>query len=56
MAALRGTAVNTDPRQTIANSPMSWLQIVAIALTIALNGLDGFDVQGTLTISNQATF
>jgi MFS family permease len=37
--------VSTDPRQTIANSPMSWLQIAAVAITVALNGLDGFDVQ-----------
>jgi benzoate transport len=36
--------VNTDPRLTIANSPMSPLQIVAVALTIGLNALDGFDV------------
>ncbi|MEP7313275.1 MAG: MFS transporter [Pseudomonadota bacterium] len=36
--------MNTDPRQTIANSPMSTLQIVAVALTIGLNALDGFDV------------
>jgi hypothetical protein len=36
--------VNTDPRQTLAVSRMSVLQIVAVALTIALNALDGFDV------------
>jgi benzoate transport len=36
--------VNTDPRQTLANSPMSVLQIVVVALTIGLNALDGFDV------------
>jgi benzoate transport len=36
--------VNTDPRQTLANSPMSMLQIVAVAITIGLNALDGFDV------------
>jgi benzoate transport len=36
--------VNTDPRQTLANSPMSLLQIVVVALTIGLNALDGFDV------------
>jgi benzoate transport len=36
--------VNTDPRETIANSPMSALQIVAVAITIGLNALDGFDV------------
>src|SRR5207237_4744336 len=36
--------MNTDPRQIIANSPMRTLQIVAVALTIGLNALDGFDV------------
>jgi MFS family permease len=36
--------VNTDPRQTLANAPMSALQILVVALTIGLNGLDGFDV------------
>lgn len=34
----------TDPRDTIANSPMSFLQIVAVALTLSLCALDGFDV------------
>ncbi len=33
-----------DPRQTLANSPMSVLQIIIVALTVGLNGLDGFDV------------
>jgi benzoate transport len=36
--------LNIDPRETIANSPMSTLQIVAVAITIGLNALDGFDV------------
>lgn len=35
---------NTDPRETIMNSPMSTMQIVAVAITIGLNALDGFDV------------
>jgi MFS transporter, AAHS family, vanillate permease len=34
----------TDPRTTIATAPMSVLQVIAIAITIGLNGLDGFDV------------
>ena len=34
----------TDPRDVIADSPMSRLQIVVVAITIALNALDGFDV------------
>lgn len=36
--------MNTDPRETIFNSPMSLLQIVAVVITIGLNSLDGFDV------------
>jgi benzoate transport len=36
--------MTTDPRQTMAMSPMSGLQIVVVAITIGLNALDGFDV------------
>lgn len=36
--------MNTDPRQTLSSSAMSWLQVVAVAITIGLNALDGFDV------------
>ena len=36
--------VNTDPRETIAKSPMSAMQIAAVAVTVGLNALDGFDV------------
>src|SRR6478752_3136478 len=36
--------VNTDPRETIAKSPMSSMQIAAVAVTVGLNALDGFDV------------
>jgi benzoate transport len=36
--------VNIDPRETIAQSRMSRLQILVVALTVALNALDGFDV------------
>jgi benzoate transport len=34
-----------DPRDLIAKSPMSALQILVIAITVALNALDGFDAQ-----------
>lgn len=34
----------TDPRKTIHESPMSALQIAAVAITFGLNALDGFDV------------
>lgn len=36
--------MNQDPRAVIAAAPMRTLQIVVVALCIALNALDGFDV------------
>jgi benzoate transport len=36
--------VQSDPREVIAKSPMSAMQILIIAITVGLNGLDGFDV------------
>ncbi|HEY7443411.1 MAG TPA: MFS transporter [Vicinamibacterales bacterium] len=36
--------MTTDPRDVIAYSPMSRLQILVIAITVGLNALDGFDV------------
>lgn len=36
--------MNSDPRDIISTSPMSRLQVAVIGITIALNGLDGFDV------------
>ena len=38
------STVNTDPRATLSAAPMSTLQLVAVAITIGLNALDGFDV------------
>jgi benzoate transport len=37
-------SVNADPRETLSHAPMSRLQLIAIAITIGLNALDGFDV------------
>jgi MFS family permease len=34
----------SDPRDLIARSPMSTRQVLIVAITIALNALDGFDV------------
>ena len=34
----------TDPRDVIAREPMSRLQMAVVAITVALNALDGFDV------------
>ncbi len=36
--------VDTDPRHILATTPMSQLQWVVVALTVALNALDGYDV------------
>jgi benzoate transport len=36
--------MDTDPREVIADSPMTSLQIIAVAITVGLNALDGFDV------------
>ena len=36
--------MNSDPRETIAHSPMSALQVMVVGMTIGLNALDGFDV------------
>jgi benzoate transport len=44
--------MNRDPRDIIATSPMSTLQIVVVAITIALNALDGFDVLSISFASN----
>ncbi len=41
---LRGTTVNSDPRELLARARMGWLQIMAVVVTIGLNALDGFDV------------
>jgi MFS family permease len=36
--------LNTDPRETLSTAPMSRLQILAVAVTVGLTALDGFDV------------
>jgi benzoate transport len=36
--------MNTDPRETIDQAPMSLLQVFIIVITVGLNGLDGIDV------------
>ena len=36
--------MSADPRELIAKSPMSGIQIAVVAITIGLNALDGFDV------------
>jgi hypothetical protein len=43
-----GAVVNTDPRDTLATSPMSQLQWVVVALTVALNALDVYDILSIL--------
>ena len=34
----------TDPREILARSPMTAMQIMVVVITVALNALDGFDV------------
>lgn len=42
---MAGEEINlNDPRDIIAKSPMSVMQILIVAITIGLNALDGFDV------------
>jgi benzoate transport len=36
--------VSTDPRETLSSAPMSMLQVLAVAITVGLTALDGFDV------------
>jgi len=36
--------LNADPRETLSDAPMSRLQLIAVAITVGLNALDGFDV------------
>ena len=36
--------MHDDPRDIISNSPMRRLQVIAVAITVGLNALDGFDV------------
>jgi benzoate transport len=36
--------MGNDPREIINNEPMSMPQVIAVAITIGLNALDGFDV------------
>jgi len=41
---MSNSASAADPRELIAKAPMSALQVAVIAITVALNALDGFDV------------
>lgn len=44
MVLIPASKVPGDPRLTLANSRMSRLQVIAVALAAALNALDGFNV------------
>jgi benzoate transport len=44
MPVSAGPMESNDPREVIARSPMTTLQVLVIAITVALNALDGFDV------------
>ena len=43
-AAVTSPAGTSDPRTLLATTPMGVLQVIAVAVTIGLNALDGFDV------------
>src|ERR1700728_4460991 len=36
--------MTVDPREMLASSPMTAMQIIVVAITVGLTGLDGFDV------------
>lgn len=36
--------INDDPRELLARGPMTGMQILVVAITVGLTGLDGFDV------------
>lgn len=36
--------MHSDPREVISKTPMTAMQVLIIAITVGLNGLDGFDV------------
>jgi len=36
--------VQSDPRDVLLKTPMTFMQVLIIAITVGLNGLDGFDV------------
>src|ERR1700729_2323650 len=36
--------MNNDPRELLATSPMSRMQMLVIAITLGLTALDGFDI------------
>jgi MFS family permease len=40
-----------DPRRLMATGPMRWQQVLAIAVCVALNALDGFDVLDQLRLA-----
>ena len=36
--------MSQDPRELLAHSPMTRMQIIVVAITVCLTALDGFDV------------
>src|SRR6202050_4703992 len=36
--------MNNDPREILATSPMTAMQVAVVAITVGLTALDGFDV------------
>src|SRR5678816_1558413 len=42
----------TDPREIIDRSPMTYVQVVVVAITVLLNAMDGFDILSIAFASN----
>jgi len=42
----------TDPREVIDRSPMTFAQVVVVAITVLLNAMDGFDILSIAFASN----
>src|SRR6476659_3642084 len=38
------STLDNDPRALLAKAPMGAIQVIIVGITVALNGLDGFDV------------
>src|SRR6185436_18078861 len=42
----------TDPREVIDKSPMTYAQVIVVAITVLLNAMDGFDILSIAFASN----
>src|SRR5215475_9179532 len=42
----------TDPREIVDRSPMTYVQVFVVAITVLLNAMDGFDILSIAFASN----